>query len=78
MDIVRDGDNSIIVIQKRVELDFTLLNRLSGEVSMDAVASPYGPSMIDRYAECSMKKFHVSTYCFCILRLKCTGNCSTD
>ncbi|KAF8365985.1 rbg-2, partial [Pristionchus pacificus] len=44
--------------KKRVELDFTVLNRLSGETSMDAVAAPFGPTTMDRYAECSMKKFH--------------------
>ncbi|GMR54092.1 hypothetical protein PMAYCL1PPCAC_24287, partial [Pristionchus mayeri] len=44
--------------KKRMELDFSLLNRMSVEVSMDGVACPRGPSPIDRYAECSLKKFH--------------------
>ncbi|GMT28953.1 hypothetical protein PFISCL1PPCAC_20250 [Pristionchus fissidentatus] len=44
--------------KKRVELDFSLLNRLSREVSMDAIACPFGPSTMDRYGECSLHKFH--------------------
>ncbi|GMT00997.1 hypothetical protein PENTCL1PPCAC_23171 [Pristionchus entomophagus] len=44
--------------KKRVELDYTMLNRLSKKVSMDAIASPFPPSTMDRYTECSMKKFH--------------------